>query len=387
MESISFRCQSCATPLKARADQAGRTARCKKCGAAIRIPARAQPKPEVEEFVITEAATEDEPAAQQPAAQQPAAPQQEKSYEAAEPAPRRKRPDREKRRGRAAGLRAARAWKKVRLGLILIVVAMWANIVLGLLLLIVGWIFPEIAFRIQAIVPYPVELVALAGNVLCVFVPIKGGPRALALATLGLIAFGLALTITSGWMYARTMAEVRGVEKKIQDDANERQKTFLEEAQLRGKAAAGNKEAAKRLEELSKKRSRQEALPDFQSALSIVSRSLFWLQIQAHCVALQMCLQVVLSSFFIRAIGRALENKDLMAICPRMALSGVVSLVLFLGAILTVSHGGMTLASFGGLILIFFAFYILGLVSIVWAGLMYFEACSTIENYVKRECN
>jgi hypothetical protein len=377
MESISFRCQSCATPLKARADQAGRTARCKKCGAAIRIPARAEPKPEVEEFVITEAATEDEPAAQQ-----------ERSYEAAEPAPRRKRPDREKRRGRAAGLRAARAWKKVRLGLILIVVAMWANIMLTLLMTLVGWIFSISFERVLAIMPYAVELVALAGNVLCVFVPIKGAPRNLALATLGLIAFGLALTIISGWMYASTAAEIRAAEKKMQESFSEQQKTILEEAQLRGKAAAGNKEAAKRLEELGKKRSRQEALQDFQTALSnIVSRSLFWMQIQAHGVALQMCLQVVLSSFFIRAIGRALENKDLVAICPRMALSGVISLVLFLGAVLTVSHGGMTQASFGGLMLIFFAFYILGLVSIAWAGLMLFEACSTIENYVKRECN
>jgi hypothetical protein len=374
MDSITFRCKACATLLKVRADRAGHKIRCKRCGA-VTTPARELTESEPEELP---AGDDGDPDAKHP-----------QSVPA--PARRRKRPRRQPGPSRLADLRNAPGWRKVRLGLILIALAMCS----GLLWFVVSFFVPlgwaPWRFLVQAL--------PLVGNILCAFVPLKGTARGLTLANLGVIALGLALAVVADRMLERSMREstarsdelLEKLTRAPKEAGNEEEELNKKLAELRKKARAGDREAVKeqqqvnkKLTELRTKRAAEdlEALKQVTAEFTAASdRALVemerigrWAHVSVQVYLLQQFIQIIILSFFIQAIARALGEKDLAASCPRVALAALVTLGLLLAAQLVPPSVKV----------VFWIVYLLGLGSFVLQGLLLVEACAAISKHLER---
>jgi hypothetical protein len=91
-------------------------------------------------------------------------------------------------------------WRKVRLGLLLLSVWFWGLI--GYVLL--HGLQRALQFQIATGLLAPLQIVPISGYILCVFVPVAGAARNLALANLGVVAVGLAVTILAQHAERRT---------------------------------------------------------------------------------------------------------------------------------------------------------------------------------------
>src|SRR5262245_19270243 len=105
-------------------------------------------------------------------------------------------------------------------------------------------------------VSYFLQALPLAGNLLCVFVPLKGVARHLVIANLMVIALGLALKLVAGRLSElaadQSLARRQELMKKVTESDQEQElRKKLED--LRKKAAAGDKNAATEEQELSRK--------------------------------------------------------------------------------------------------------------------------------------
>ena len=193
MESHSFQCASCKTLLRLRADKAGQNVRCQNCGAVSTVPTRSPPKPndgaDVDDDLAEGEQHEDTPSGGREAASMPES----------VPTARRKRARRRTSPERAAYLRSAPGWRKVRLGLILIALSMALNCLGAFLFFFIPQSWAPLNYLLQAM--------PLAGNLLCVFVPLKGVARNLVIANLGVIALGLGLTLVANRMSQRIVDE------------------------------------------------------------------------------------------------------------------------------------------------------------------------------------
>jgi hypothetical protein len=339
MDLITFRCKSCGTLLKARADLAGCKCRCKRCGTVGLLPRRVPTEAEEnDEPVVAELVEEDE---------QPE-PVEDDTYEVTRPqesvsASRRRRPPRPSTRNRSVELRSAPGWRKVRLGLMLIGLSIASGLVFSLLAPIffggVGLVFQSLP---------------IAGYVLCAFVPVKGVARNLALANLGVIAVGLTMMIIALGMTARPADRSSELRQKISttnlEPSTEEKELGKKRAELRKqldqrkkdasklekelkqtrwpdkkaldlskKLSAEVEETKKQLEEvdrqygdLSKKRLEeiQEASRKRLAELKAASAEALeefkgfwgWIRTSIQWFLLQWCLQIVLVCYFIRAI-------------------------------------------------------------------------------------
>jgi hypothetical protein len=325
------------------------------------------------------------------------------------PVARRKRPRGKNNLNRLANVRSASGWRKVRLGLILIAISMCSTI-LWVVVLFTGEVFQFHLLGWYSLLRV-LQALPLAGHLLCAFVPLKGTDRNLAVANLGVIAVSLALTIVADWFVQRAQADLaHSVEKSTtrsqellnkltagnKEAAKQDEELRKQVAELRKKASAGDKEARKQAEELDKKGAEmrkkraaddaaamKQALADIQAASSIEPESFklpwsmrFWAWIQGQSLMLTSYIQIIILSFFIQAIARALDVKDLAASCPRVAVLASLTLSLALLGSLVLPNAWFVSR------LVFWITYILGLVSFVWQGHMLVEACKAIGNHL-----
>jgi hypothetical protein len=394
MDTVTFRCKSCAALLRAPAAGAGQKVHRKKCGAAVIIPADV-PAEDEEEDEAPPAAEDRAVTAERP--RQPAG-DDDDDADQAESAPARRR---KRRRGRrpfasAAELRSASGWRKVRLGLILIAVSMCMTA----LWFLIGFFVPLGWLHLH----YVVQALPIAGNILCAFVPLKGVAQKLALANLGVIAAALALTVVADWrlnrMVARATDAGREITRKSEEftrkieelskETDEERELGEKMAELGKKARAGDKAAAKEQQELSKKLSDlrtkriegtfKQATDDYQAAARKPLSGLgFWGWLLLHGHLLSSHLQIIILAFFIQAVASALDDRSLATTSPRVAWLALVSLILFLlGSF--VPYTAVVVHR-----LLFWIAYLLGLVSFVWQGLMLIEACTDIGNHLNRK--
>jgi hypothetical protein len=240
---------------------------------------------------------------------------------------------------------------------------------------------------------YLAQALPIAGNLLCAFVPLKGVARTLALANLGVIALGLALTLVAGRMGQRavdaTLARNQEMMQKLSDGEKEEQELLERLTDLRRTAAKGNKDAAREERELSRKLSDLQkkrlaaVLKDTERmAREITSTSLagsagFWGWAHLHGTFLMETIHVIILSFFIRAIALALGDRSLAGSCPRVAaLALLILIVLLLWTILPLG----AVASVSRLLLPILS--LLGMASYVWQGIQLVEACTLIGNHL-----
>jgi DNA-directed RNA polymerase subunit RPC12/RpoP len=205
MDTISFRCQSCQQPLKIAADKAGRRVKCRKCGTVLTVPASQSIQPEtVDEPALYEVTSAEEGAVtkeRKPGS--PVARRREESEGAEKPA-RKKRVERrdpepeedenevvsgkQRRRQRKA------AWRKVRLGITLLIAETALSVVLAVAMILWGWIggvggllsWIRFSFYFGLVL----MLLGSMGYGLCAFVPNERGTRHLAFAVLALGPLG-----------------------------------------------------------------------------------------------------------------------------------------------------------------------------------------------------
>jgi hypothetical protein len=421
MESISFRCKSCSALLKVRADRAGHKGRCKHCGAAVRFPARSstESEPEIELAEADSTAHDEQP---------PESPGDSYGF-VSEPRPtsasRQRTTSRHNTRKLSAELRDAPGWRKVRIGLMVIGLALCQ----GLLCSFLGPLFFGPWGLLLLIIP-------TTGYVLCAFVPVKGAARNLALGNLGVIAAALILTMIAWRMAEREKAERQRVAKEEEEQRKELadwQKEFhlrknrLAEVEraikkaktpskqlldLRKKRAAAVAEIRPGVEEREKKlkERRDKQLAEMQEILAGKRKGFWgWIGDNIQWFVLLQCIQIILLSFFLRAIAPALNKriearsrmedfmewmafgagtwllrlialglgeKDLVSACPRVALAALLTVSLVLLSQLIPSSFWL------GLYMIW-PIQICATVSFVWQELVLIEACFIIGKHLK----
>jgi hypothetical protein len=397
METITFRCKSCATPLRVAADKAGGKARCKHCGAIVPIPARVADGREARPTAEDRTAKPEKPLQ--------ATGDSHEAVDQPEPtaAPRRKPPRRRRNINRAADLRTAAGWRKVRLGLYLIALSMCL-----VLLSIAATLIPPLNW---VPVRYVVQALFLVGNLLCAFVPVKGPARNLALVNLGLIAFGMAMTIAAWRMIptafadssreagkAAEQAQARSTElvnKLRAVPAKEEQEWTTKLAELRKQAMAGDAEAAKEAEELSRKvaEARKKRMADQMEALKEATTGLtagstpsvsrmgriwtwIWIHASGQWLLLQQSIQGIILAFFVQAVARSLGDKVLAARCLPVAVVSLVTLTLALLCQLVPATTQLIAFLLGGII------FVLGLVQFALLGRVLVEACAAIDDHI-----
>jgi hypothetical protein len=239
------------------------------------------------------------------------------------------------------------------------------------------------------------QALPIAGNLVCAFVPLKGAARILTLANLGVIALGLALTLVASRIVQRTAAQSfersQNLVKKATESDKEEQELRKNLADLHKKAAAGDKDAAKEERELKEKLDnlQSQRLADIQNETeralaelkNISSTSLsgllgFWNWLYLHGHLISSTIQIIILSFFIRAIALALEDRDLAGNCPRVAALALLTLTLVL------LQGILPLSVPFVHRLLRWILYLLGLVSFVWQGIQLVEASTLIGKHL-----
>src|SRR5262245_17515535 len=228
MESHSFRCMSCKTLLTVSAQKAGQKVRCTSCGAVSTIPSGALPEPD-------DGVTADRDNAEAERHEQTRGDVYETvGQPESVPTGRRKRVRRRDSPNRAAYLRSAPGWRKVRLGLVLIALSMSLQCLGMVVFSVVPLSWAPLNYLLQAL--------PLAGNLLCAFVRLKGVARNLVIANLAVIALGLTLTLVAGRMSQRaadqSLARSQELMKMATQSGEEEQELIRKLADLRKKAAA-----------------------------------------------------------------------------------------------------------------------------------------------------
>lgn len=321
MESIQFRCESCATLLNVPSENVSHTVRCNGCGAVVIVPSSGDTYEMVREPKAVPAT----------------------------------RPQQENHRNRSADMRSAPGWRKVRLGLILIAVSMCTAVLGGVASIagIPGW----------DLVQWVLQALPLAGNLLCAFVPLKGPARNLTLANLAVIAAGLALTFVVERMAGGELAELEQSTARIR----------IEEINKKLIAIKPGDADALQLVLAELEAASADLTAASSRSLSSMERFAELMRTSAQWSLLRWCIQIIILSFFIQAIARALRAKQLAANCPRLALLTLVTMCLLLLANLPLPNVWLVL----------WITYPLGLVSFIWQGLLLTEACAAIGNHLR----
>jgi hypothetical protein len=379
--SITFRCKSCATLLRARANKAVHQVRCKRCGTIVTVPERNVSGAQA-------GYTADEGATGQTTPDEKKGDLRE-TEDRFEPAPseRLKRRHGRKSAARSADPRSDGAWRRVRLGLILIALAMSLSFLGMVVFFFVPFGWTPLRYTLQAL--------PIAGNLLCALVPLKGAARILTLTNLGVIALGLALTLFASRILQRaggqSLDRSQNLLRMIAESDKEEQEMRKSLADLRTKAAAGDKDAAieerelkeklddarsKRIAEIQKETERKLAEIKDTPSTSIAGLLGFWNWLYLHGTLISSTIQIVIISFFIRTIALALDDKDLAGSSPRVAALALLTLALvLLSSILPL---GATFVHR----LLRWTLYAFGLVSFVWQGFQLVEACTLIGKHI-----
>ena len=242
MAMISFRCKNCGKSLRIGADRAGRKVRCPACEQPLTVPdagteaeksqSTLASMPTVKTDVDTEDDTDAVPNGQRAGKKQvsPRAnrPTQANSESVADtPAPedesgdQRPRGKSKKERSRRSKLRVRAersAWRKVLLGLSLLVISMLLTFVAVVVGLIAGLFGAKGLLTVSGVIGFALQGMALVGYALCLAVPPKHYARIFAAATLILALAGLAVDVGS---IVRIWRQEASVAAALQADADD----------------------------------------------------------------------------------------------------------------------------------------------------------------------
>jgi hypothetical protein len=228
----------------------------------------------------------------------------------------------------------------VRLGLMLIALTLGPELVVSL--------FTALILGVQGLgcCGFLWQAFPITGYLMCALVPLKGAPRNLALANLGIIAIGLTLTIIALRMVERQDVDADELIRKqtaAENDAIAEQQELKQQrkdlskkldlakkraTQVEGvpkqdpaeanKLAAAVAEATRQVEEVDQKLAvvgqriaaqREEARNSLARPISKVAGFWGWIDASALWFLLQWCIQIVLLTFFIRAIAQSLRKR------------------------------------------------------------------------------
>jgi hypothetical protein len=299
MPVIEFVCPSCGTKLKAASEKAGRKGKCARCAGLFTIPEAAPGQATTADWAGPEhvaprpSAKETEPARRKPV--RPAPPEEEETDDDVGE-------EEEDRPRRPADPRAG--WRKVRLGLLLLLVTTGVSLVLGLFGCISG--FLPLRFTGSVLSFYATfaaahlvfdavsGLTVLAGYALCRFVPPQFGSRKLATAALVLGGVGLATDTTVGVITWR-------ISQKTQEKSQElmqRTQQLLEEIRTRPKGPAPKYDPEQMMREA------QEATQLLEPTMKVLRMS----QFHTHLRLLLHSAQYLLFAYFLMGLARSLEN-------------------------------------------------------------------------------
>jgi hypothetical protein len=187
MTTISFRCKACGKALRVGADKAGRRVKCPQCAAPVSVPQTGEAY-RVEDQAPDRSTADDEAATQREA----------------EEARDRKRARKAKRRERAEQA----AWRKVLLGLSLIILSVVFTVILALVAFVAGLFGGERVLTILGVIGLVFQVLALVGYGLCLAVPPRHHARTFALLTLVLALAGLLVNVGSVLLASRQAAVV-----------------------------------------------------------------------------------------------------------------------------------------------------------------------------------
>jgi hypothetical protein len=335
MSVIEFVCPSCRTKLKAAAERAGRKGKCARCGGLFKIPALGQATTVdwagPENVAPRPSAKETEPARRKPV--RPTPPKEEETDEDVGEQD-------EDRPRRPADPRAV--WRKVRLGLLLLLITTGGSLVLGLLGCVSGFlpmrfagsIFSFFTVFTAAQLAFGVVsgLTVLAGYALCRFVPPRFGSRNLVTAALVLGGVGLLTDTTVGVISWRVL-------RKSEEKAEEmKQKTqqWLEDIRTRPTGQPAKRDPEQMMREL------QEVQEIAASSMS----HLRMIQFHAHLRLLLHSAQYLLFAYFLMGLARSLEAPAAAANC--LNLIKLTAVLLLIQVVTQVAAGVMLgLVSFG----------------------------------------
>jgi DNA-directed RNA polymerase subunit RPC12/RpoP len=192
MGAISFRCDSCGRTLRVAEDKAGRRARCPDCRQILTIPEAAQ------SYSV-------EAPASPPPSPSPARATAEEA-------------DKRKLRRRPRGQRAA--WRKVLLGLSLVVICMGLTLLTLIASLVAGLFGGERVLAVLRFIGFGWQALGLVGYGFCLAVPPKNHARSFAMATLLLACAGFLFDVGSV-LVPREPAQARAVEERVDLDLEE----------------------------------------------------------------------------------------------------------------------------------------------------------------------
>jgi hypothetical protein len=174
-------------------------------------------------------------------------------------------------------------------------------------------------------------------------------------------------------------------------ESDEERELRKELADVRKKAAAGDKDAAKEEQGLSRKltdlqnqrlaemrKENERALAELKdiSSKSVSGLLGFWNWVYLQGTLIYGTIQIIIISFFIRTIALTLDDRDLAGGCPRVAALALLTLALAL--LLGILPLGVSFVPR----LLGWILHVLGMVSYVWQGTQMVEAATLIGNHL-----
>ncbi len=301
MKGILLQCVSCQRTIRAGTAAAGRKFKCPACGTVQEVPSPPDDEPGVDE----------------------------------ERRPRPERKPKEKRRVHARDPIRVAGWRKVRLGVLWLLVAAGAWLAFRTVhfllaaLAVVGLRVSGTGLVLGTLVPLGLKLLAPGALVLCTFVPLKGQGKRLAIGSLAVAVLGLALGLFFSFMTSPSDPP-------------------------RSVGTARDPQAISR------------ALED---TLSEMDRQLFWMQVEGHVTSVQWCLQALVFLLFLRTVARHFKAREEADWCLRItwvfSVCTILSIllgVLVLSTAETPSPEGPSAAWRAGLFLVGMVDWVLGVV-------------------------
>jgi hypothetical protein len=254
-------------------------------------------------------------------------------------------------------------WRKVRLGLLLLLIAQSVPLV-GLLCGLVALRFPGMGQLLSGLLLMALQILLSVGAVFCTFVPLSGWSRKLAITNLGLavaLAAGQAVAMLSRAHSSDPRKFEADVAKIVQESGAGVEKFQREMAKLeadhkarREKIRTGpkdrntqdtqkqlsdlNKEYLEGLERLTKTmrdENSKSGMRVVKEVSSQMNRKFMFLQLGLMLHSLFSCLQVVILAWFLRGVASFFKADDLKNSCLVLILAALVCVVpqLLLGSV------------------------------------------------------
>jgi hypothetical protein len=221
------------------------------------------------------------------------------------------------------------AWRKVRLGLLLLVVALVIPLLTSLLA-IAGWTFSWLSMLLLCL-----QFLPSAGYVFCTFIPLGGWPKRLALVNLALALAPMILHAYSMLELARA-SDPRNIEKeraKVMEEVEAEQKALQETIQ-RSLKEEGPQAMERLLKEIEAK------------ARKDVDRFLLKIKLHQTLSYLFWCLQVATLAFFLQGVARYFKSDDLATSCLVLIMAAAVYVTLAIpGSLLVLRNTGSAVPS------------------------------------------